>query len=197
MLKPGAVSSSLNPISGHVIATYSPTAPFSALVVEPNELDMSGIVSALSGSGFRVSATDNYTDAKALLSTHPPLVLVTEVRLGAYNGLQLALRAGSVTPRVTIIVTSGYPDRVLQRDAERVGATFALKPFDAPELLAAVYRTALRRPDASGALEPIRAPFERRRSERRQSAGAMAVERRQMNRRRDIAGLLVRAAALS
>ena len=184
-------------LTGHVIATYSPAAPFSALVVEPNELDMIGIVSALTGSGFRVSATDNYADAKALLSTHPPLILVTEVRLGAYNGLQLALRAGSVTPRVTVIVTSGYPDSVLQRDAERVGATFALKPLDGAELLAAVYRTALRRPNASGALEPIRAPFERRRAERRQSAGVAPLERRLVNRRRDIAGLLVRAAALS
>ena len=180
-----------------MIATYSPSAAFSALVVEPNEADLIGIVSALTGSGFRVSATDNYPDAKALLSTHPPLVLVTEICLGAYNGLQLALRAGSLKPRVTVIVTSGYSDSVLQRDAERVGATFALKPFDASELLAAVYRTAARHPNASGALDPIRAPFERRRAERRQSAALASVERRVVNRRRDVAGLLVRAAALS
>jgi DNA-binding NtrC family response regulator len=191
------VSSPPSHITGHVIATYSPAAAFSALVVEPNEVDMIRIVSTLTGSGFRVSSTDNYPDAKAFLSTHPPLVLVTEIRLEAYNGLQLALRARSMTPRVTVIVTSGYPDSVLQRDAERVGATFALKPLDASELLAAVYRTAARRPDASGALEPIRAPFERRRAERRQSAGSVSVERRLVDRRRDVAGLLVRAAALS
>ena len=180
-----------------MIVSYSPAAAFSALVVDPNEVDLIGIVSTLTGSGFTVSAADNYSDAKAFLSSHPPLVLVTEVRLGAFNGLQLALRAGSMTPRVTVIVTSGYPDNVLQRDAERVGATFAQKPLDGPELLAAVYRTAARRPNASGALEPIRAPFERRRAERRQSAGAVPVERRLVNRRRDIAGLLARAAALS
>ena len=54
-------------ITGHVIATYSPAAVFSALVVEPNEVDMIGIVSTLTGSGFRVSSTDNYPDAKAFL----------------------------------------------------------------------------------------------------------------------------------
>jgi DNA-binding NtrC family response regulator len=180
-----------------VFASYSPAAAFSALVVEPNEVDMMGIVSTLTGSGFRASSTDNYHNAKALLSTRPPLLLVTEIRLRAYNGLQLALRAASLTPRVTIIVTSEYPDSVLQRDAERIGATFALKPISGGELLAAVYRTAARRPNAAGELEPIRAPFERRRRERRVNAAAAPVERRLVNRRRDVAGLLARAAALS
>ena len=77
-----------------VAAPFSPLRPLSALVVEPNELDLIRSVSALSGAGFTVSATGNYVDAKNLLTTHPPLVLVTDVRLGAYNGLQLALRAG-------------------------------------------------------------------------------------------------------
>ena len=184
-------------VTGDVVLPHSTSSAFSALVVEPNELDMIGMVSTLTGAGFRVSATDNYHDAKALLATHPPLVLVTEVRLGAYNGLQLALRAGGAMPRVTVIVTSGYPDSVLQRDAERAGATFAQKPLDGRELLAAVYRTALRRPNAAEVLDPIRPPFERRRTARRQGGDAVLVERRLMDRRRDIAGLLLRAAALS
>ena len=180
-----------------MVAAHSLSSAFSALVVEPNERDLIATVSALSGAGFRVSATDNYLDAKGVLMTQPPLVLVTEVRLGAYNGLQLALRARTSTPQVAVIVTSGYADTVLQRDAERAGATFAQKPLDAAELLAAVYRTVLRpRPD-SGVPEPIRAPFERRHVERRQGAAAAAVDRRLVNRRRDIAGLLVRAAAFS
>ena len=176
------------------IALHSPS-PFSALVVEPNELDMLAMVSALAGTGFSVSATDNYADAKTLLTTHPPLVLVTEVRLGAYNGLQLALRARLAVPRVSVVVVSGFADPVLQRDAERAGATFALKPLTQFELLAAVYRTATRRPNADGELEPIRPPFERRLTERRQMLAEVDVDRRQVHRRRDIASLLVRASA--
>jgi len=180
-----------------MVASHSLTSAFSALVVEPNELDLIAIVSALSGAGFRVSATNNYLDAKAVLTTEPPLVLVTEVRLGAYNGLQLALRARTSTPQVTVIVTCGYADNVLQRDAERAGATFAQKPLNDGELLAAVYRTILRPHQGTGVPEPIRPPFERRRAERRQGAETATVERRVVNRRRDIAGLLVRAAAFS
>ena len=180
-----------------MVASHSLASAFSALVVEPNQLDFITTVSALTEAGFRVSSTDNYPDAKALLTTEPPLVLVTEIRLGAYNGLQLALRAGSSMPRVSVIVTTGYHDSVLQSDAERAGATFAQKPFSAAELLAAVYRTVLRQQSASGVIEPIRPPFERRRAERRQSTEGVSVERRVTNRRRDNAGLLVRASALS
>ena len=180
-----------------MVASHSIASTFSALVVEPNQLDFIATVSAMTDAGFRVSGTDNYLDAKALLTTESPLILVTEIRLGAYNGLQLALRARSATPRVRVVVTTGYYDSVLQSDAERAGATFAQKPLSAGELLAAVYRTVLRQQPASGVIEPIRPPFERRRAERRQSAEGVLVDRRVTNRRRDVPGLLVRAAALS
>jgi len=89
-----------------MVASHSLSSAFSALVVEPNELDLMAIVSTLTDAGFRVTATDNYLDAKAVLTTQPPpLMLVAEVRLGAYNGLQLALRARTSTPRVMAIVT--------------------------------------------------------------------------------------------
>jgi DNA-binding response OmpR family regulator len=179
-----------------MVTSRSLTSACSALVVEPNQLDFIATVSALTEAGFRVSGTDNYLDAKALLTTEPPLILVTEIRLGAYNGLQLALRVRSSIPRVSVIVTTGYSDDVLQRDAEQAGATFAKKPLPAAELLAAVYRTILRVRPASGVVEPIRPPFERRRGERRQSAEGVSVERRVTNRRRDIAALLVRAVVL-
>jgi DNA-binding NtrC family response regulator len=153
------------------------------------------IVSTLAGAGFAVSATDNYADAKMLLGTHRPLVLVTEIRLGPYNGIQLALRAVSIVPRVSVVVASEFSDPVLERDTERTGATFAVKPLTGEELLAAVYRTALRQPGAQGGLEPVRRPFERRQAERRQIVTDPEVERRLSPRRRDIAGL-VRSMAL-
>lgn len=129
---------------------------------------------------------------------HPPLLVVSEIRLGAYNGLQLALRGRSTVPHMTMVLTSGVRDPVIERDVDRVGATFILKPFSAQEFLAAVFRTALRRPNLDGVLDPIRAPFERRLGERRQTITPQVDgERRQSERRRDIAELLRRAASLS
>jgi CheY-like chemotaxis protein len=181
-----------------VVSPHSPQSPFSALVVEPNEVDLVRVVSVLAGAGFTVTATDNYQDARNRLAAAPPLVLVTEIRLGAFNGLQLALRAEAAGGRrVSVVVTSAFPDPVLQRDADRVGATFALKPLTAAALLAAVYRTAMRRPYANGALEPIRPPFERRSGERRIASLVVEFERRSAERRRGIANLMLRATALS
>ena len=162
----------------------SPSPLFPVLVVEPDHVDRVLVHSALASAGFGVTTTNNYADANAALLARPPLVLVTTIRLGAYNGLHLALRGRAENPRMVIIVTSSVPDAVLQRDAEEVGATFVLKPVTPRDLLAAIYRTALRQPHADGSLEPVRTPFERRQSERRIAQTlAIAEERRQGERR--------------
>jgi DNA-binding NtrC family response regulator len=168
-----------------VSALRFPSLPSSALVVEPNGSDMALIKSALISIGFTVIGVDNFKDAGGLLIEAPPIVLVSEIRLGAYNGLQLAYRGKSVWPPMTIVLTSAYRDLVLQRDIERMGATFVLKPVAARDFVAAVYRTALRRPNLEGAFEPVQPPFERRETERRQSPTDATTdgERRRTERR--------------
>jgi len=170
--------------------------PFSALVVEPNQADRMFTASTLTAARFNVTAVDNFSDAKSLLVAHPPMLLVTEIRLEAYNGLHLVLRGLSKRPHMMVVVTSAFMDPVLRLEAERLGATFVPKPVAASELVAAAYRTALGQPNPDGTLEPIRAPFERRQRERRQgdrrrnSAVDGRGDRRGGDRRRDIASLL-------
>ena len=168
------------------MSSHFPPSPLTALVVEPNGPDMAFIESALTSAGFIVTRTDNFKDAKALLVEALPRLLVTEIRLGAYNGLQLAYRGKSAMPQMTIVLTSEYPDPVLQRDVERIGATFVPKPLTAGELVAAVHRTALRRPNAEGRFDPVQPPFERRHADRRHSStsGLPEADRRRTERRR-------------
>jgi hypothetical protein len=52
------------------------------------------------------------------------------------------------------LVTSRFHDDVLQRDTDGVGATFVLKPITTEQLLAALYRTLLREPQADGSVAP-------------------------------------------
>jgi hypothetical protein len=80
---------------------------------------------------------------------------------------------------------------------ESIGGTFLLKPFHAYDLKAAIFRTALRRPRSDGTFEPIQPPFERRRGERRTAVLVGQPDRRRSDRRRDIAGLMIRAASLA
>jgi DNA-binding response OmpR family regulator len=176
------------------VTAHVPSSPFSALVVETNGPDAVLAVSALTSAGFAVTLADSFEIARQLLVTRPPLVLITEIRLGAYNGLHLAIRGAGMVPPLTVVVTSATADVVLEREAERIGATFVVKPVTASELTAAVFRTALRRPNADGVIEPVRPPFERRRQDRRTlTAGWMALERRRLERRKDVRGLLLRA----
>jgi DNA-binding response OmpR family regulator len=153
----------------------------SALIVEPSLDDLPPFIAALSAAGFRVTAAANFVQAKALLDLQVPALLMTAVRLGAYNGLHLVMRAKAAAPKLAAIVTSTMPDPVLQAEADAMDASFLVKPFDSRELIAAAWRTLCR--DSSG--PPLRAPFERRSGrERRHANSGHHPERRVGDRRR-------------
>jgi DNA-binding response OmpR family regulator len=171
-------------------------ASYSALVVDPDHVDRVFVQSSLAAAGFSVTTTDTYEDANVALVAAPPTVLVTAIRLGAFNGIHLALRGRAERDRMALIVTSAIPDAVLQRDAEQIGATFILTPVTSQELMAAIYRTMSRTPNADGMTEPVRAPFERRSAERRAEAVAVVTERRLAERRRDVASPALRVTAV-
>jgi DNA-binding NtrC family response regulator len=73
--------------------------------------------------GWQVVTVRSYPEAKARLEQHLGLV-VTELELGDYNGLQLALRAQSFEIPVLVI---GRQDEGLERDAEQLGTTYLCK----------------------------------------------------------------------
>lgn len=171
-----------------------------ALVIEPVLPHLLVVLSALTSLGFDVTVADTFSDGKASMTKGPrPSLLVAAVKLREYNGLHLVLRGKSIWPDLPAIVTSESADPVLQTEAERVGATFMVMPTSREEAVAAIVRTVLRRCDVNPG-EPIRAPFERRRSERRLGAvsgpDAIQTDRRVRERRRnaaDIRGLFSRA----
>ena len=90
----------------------------------------------LEHAGHRVLAATTFEDGKRLLSaTPPPDVLVTDIRLGRYNGLQLAVTRPSTT---ALIVISGHPDPTLEAETLRLGGQFMLKPVGATDLVEAI-----------------------------------------------------------
>jgi DNA-binding response OmpR family regulator len=158
------------------------SGPWPVLVVEPSLADAAFIGAALTPVPFRITVANHFQEAKTLIESRPPMVLISEIRLGEFNGLQLVMRARAARLSIAALVTTDVPDSVLQREAERLGATFVVKPTTPGEFLAAVCRTAFRR---QADLTPIlvRPPFERRTQERRLSAAPVALERRVSERR--------------
>jgi DNA-binding response OmpR family regulator len=90
------------------------------VIVAQNPALATALLSWLGSAGYELAIVTTFIAAKALLETKPALV-ISELKLGEYNGLHLALKArASGIP--TIIV--GPPDSVLQKDADELGATY-------------------------------------------------------------------------
>jgi DNA-binding NtrC family response regulator len=157
----------------------------SALVIDPNLDDVLRAVATLTRMGFDAIVAETFDQARAIVSCQHPAVLVTELRLGEYNGLHLVMRAKALHPPTSALILSRHLDPVLQAEAERLGATCASKPIGERELAAAVARTVFR---ASGDRGVIRPPFERRQADRRMAAADPPgiLERRLASRRRHL-----------
>jgi len=86
------------------------------------------IGAALQLRGYDVATTGDFQDARTQLLAARVDVLVTDVRLGQFNGLQLAVIARATWPTIRIVVISGFDDPVLKAEAVAVNAAYLVKP---------------------------------------------------------------------
>lgn len=103
------------------------------LVVAPTPTVAATAFAWLTDAGCGVTVVDSFAVAKRHLDSDPCL-LISEIRLGDYNGLHLALRAQA---RGIASVLLGQPDPVLERDAQQIGAIY-LYELDAQRIAALV-----------------------------------------------------------
>lgn len=102
------------------------------LIVEDDAAALSGLKKMIESRGYEVFAAATFEDGKRLLKSRHPDVLITDVRLGAFNGLQFLL---GVPEQTHAIVLTGFPDHVLEAEANKLGAYFILKPIVPERLL--------------------------------------------------------------
>jgi DNA-binding response OmpR family regulator len=79
-------------------------------------------------AGLEVLACATFEEGRVALRKQSFDALLTDVRLGAFNGLQLAVVARDLHPEIRIIIYSGFDDPVLRAEAERIDATYLVKP---------------------------------------------------------------------
>jgi DNA-binding NtrC family response regulator len=99
----------------------------------PGVADVMG--AELQGHGYEVATSRDFHDARRQLSSSRMDVLVTDVRLGAFNGLQLAVIARSTWPAIRIVIISGFDDPVLKAEAAGVNAAYLVKPVITEHLI--------------------------------------------------------------
>jgi DNA-binding NtrC family response regulator len=108
------------------------------LIVEDDRPVQEVLQRWLAESGRNAVACGTFEEAKAYLAFHTPDVLITDVRLQNYNGLQLVLFLMDKQPAVPCLVLTGYDDPVLRREAEHLHARYLLKPLERDDFLAAI-----------------------------------------------------------
>ena len=114
------------------------------LVVDPF-LELQQAVRNILGSVATVHGCSTFEDARRRLTSSPPDLLVTGVRLYAHNGLNL-VHLSARDPRTRSIVHLTAEDFALTRDAESAGALVVREPWLVVALESIVLAT-LRRGD--------------------------------------------------
>jgi CheY-like chemotaxis protein len=97
--------------------------------------------------GCSVTTTPSPTVAARLLSedTESFDVLITDYGMPEMSGIELAASARQARPRMPIVLTTGYPDRVTPEEAHAAGAGEILfKPYRRSDLVRALERALVR-----------------------------------------------------
>lgn len=105
------------------------------MIVEDHEATRLGLRTLLTNAGYDVLSANTFAEGRRLLVEQTPDLMIADLRLGEYNGLQLVASAPLAVP--SIIVT-GFPDAVLQAEALKLGARYITKPIATEALLALI-----------------------------------------------------------
>jgi CheY-like chemotaxis protein len=125
------------------------------LFVNPDETARASAEQALAGFGYRVVALGTFREGVQQVAGISPDLLVTSLRLHAFNGLHLVLRSRTRDPELPAIVLGELQD--LTPDVSRLSARFISTPIDAaafPELVAEMLRGRLPKDANEGRIWP-------------------------------------------
>jgi DNA-binding response OmpR family regulator len=111
--------------------------PSRILIVDDDEAYLAGLKELLEMHGYEPLLAATFEEGQRALREDAPALLLADVRLGPFNGLQL-LAASPV--RIPAIVVSGFDDPVLQAEARALGADYLVKPIETGALLALIDR---------------------------------------------------------
>jgi DNA-binding NtrC family response regulator len=112
--------------------------PYRILVTDDDENALAGIVELLSDEGHHVTGAPTYDAAKGLLAASPFDLLVTDIRLRAFNGLHLVMHCRAEYPEIAVVIMTGYDEPAIELEASRYNAQFVRKPIVAADFLSTI-----------------------------------------------------------
>jgi DNA-binding response OmpR family regulator len=111
------------------------------IVVSADEQVLRCTEALLSRHGFLVAIASSFVEGHELLRSVTPDLLITDLRLDDYNGLQLATQCRHDHPDVAVIIMSSTDDWWAEGEAKRHGAAFIANPLENPGFLPCVQAT--------------------------------------------------------
>jgi DNA-binding response OmpR family regulator len=108
------------------------------LIVDDDRVLLDLVRKWLADAGYTVITCDRFETARQQLTDGVPDVLLTDVRLGAFNGLQLVILAKERGSGTVALVMSGFDHSALRKEALQCGAGYLPKPFTREQILAAL-----------------------------------------------------------
>lgn len=117
------------------MATPFAHSPRKVLIVDDDDATRHGLCALVTEAGFAAIPAATLTEASEALTRESPDLIITDVRLKGYNGMQLLTMGARPIPA---IVVTGFPDRMLEADAHKMGADYLEKPLSPASLLALI-----------------------------------------------------------
>ena len=108
------------------------------ILILEDDPDVAGIYArVLRAEGNDVTVCTRFEEARQQLKTIHPDAVLTDVRVGEYNGLQLAMLFRTYSPQGRVVVITGYDDKAIRKEVEHLDGEFMLKPVDLSQLRSA------------------------------------------------------------
>jgi two-component system cell cycle response regulator len=112
--------------------------PARVLIVENDEATGAGLREWLREAGYGVMTASSFPEGKRLLQAEGPDLLIAELRLGEFNGLQFVAMSGG---RIPTIIISDFSGAGFETDARQLGAQFLAKPIVPATLIGLIKQT--------------------------------------------------------
>ena len=112
--------------------------PGRVLLVDDDPSVVSLITMAFARAGREAVGCSSFQEGRSRLLAEDFRCLIADVRLGEFNGLQLAVIARERRPGMGIIIFTGFDDPVLREEAAHLNARYLVKPVTSEQLLALV-----------------------------------------------------------
>jgi DNA-binding NtrC family response regulator len=111
------------------------------MIVTGDEQRRSVLLETLNHAGYVASGAATFEEAKELLESRSPDLVIADERLGPFNGLHVIVVGRAHHPRMKAIVTSHVKDEGLENDAKRLNVQCLVQPADATGWLEPISRT--------------------------------------------------------